>query len=188
MTLPTVVAREPDRYSAAVIVGGGADFWLMNERSNYKGMIDAVRVKWDGEPPTDQVRARFDELYLQHAPLDSYHTAAVLKGKKVLLIQGTKDLAVPSPLGDLLWERMGKPERWLEEGLGHELLFMALPQKFGKMMEWLGDVKYGAERRERGIQRTPESPAYRISLMSAPTTSRRGKHRRLWPCNWRREL
>ena len=55
----------------------------------------------------------------------------------MLLIQGTSDLAVPSPLGDLLWERMGKPERWLMEEAGHEVLFMMLPQKFGKMMEWL---------------------------------------------------
>jgi predicted esterase len=136
MTLPTVLAREPDRYSAAIMVGGGADFWLMNQRSNYRGLIDAIREKWDGDV-TDQDRARLDELYLKNAPLDSYHTAAALKGKRVLMIQGTADLAVPSPLGDLLWERLGKPERWLVEDAGHELLFMTLPQKFEKMMDWL---------------------------------------------------
>ena len=77
------------------------------------------------------------QLYLKNAPLDSYHTAAALKGKPVLLIQGTTDLAVPSPLGDLLWERLGKPERWLQDGQGHEVLFMLLPQEFDKMMDWL---------------------------------------------------
>lgn len=136
ITLPTVVAREPDRYSAFVLVGGGCDFWLMNEKSNYRGMIDAVHEKWDNEP-TDADRARLDQLYLNNAPLDSYHTAQVLKGKKILMIQGSADLAVPSPLGDLLWERLGKPERWLVDGAGHEVLFMMLPQKFEKMMEWL---------------------------------------------------
>jgi fermentation-respiration switch protein FrsA (DUF1100 family) len=136
MTLPTVVAREEGRYSASILIGGGADFWLMNEKSNYRGLIDAVHEKWDSEP-SEADRARLDELYLKNAPLDSYHTAQVLKGKKVLLIQGTADLAVPSPLGDLLWERLGKPERWVVDGAGHEVLFMTLPQKFEKMMEWL---------------------------------------------------
>jgi hypothetical protein len=137
MTLPTVVARDLDRYSAFILVGGGCDFWLMNQRSNYRGMIDAIHEKWDGAQPSGADRARLDELYLKNAPLDSYHTAAVLKGKRVLMIQGTADLAVPSPLGDLLWERLGKPERWMVDGAGHEVLFMTLPQKFEKMMEWL---------------------------------------------------
>jgi predicted esterase len=137
MTLPVVVAREPDRYAASILVGGGADFWLMNQRSNYKNLIDAVHERWDGVPPTIQDRAKLDQLYLKNAPLDSYHTAAALKGKPVLLIQGTTDLAVPSPLGDLLWERLGKPERWLQDGQGHEVLFMLLPQQFDKMMDWL---------------------------------------------------
>jgi predicted esterase len=137
MTLPTVVAREPDRYSASIMVGGGCDYWLMNQKSNYRGLVDAIHEKWDGGEPTAADRARLDELYLKNAPLDSYHTAQVLKGKKVLLIQGTADLAVPSPLGDLLWERLGKPDRWLVDGAGHEVLFMMLPQKFEKMMEWL---------------------------------------------------
>jgi predicted esterase len=137
MTLPTVVAREPDRYSAAIMVGGGADFWLMNQRSNYRTLVDAVHEKWDGAEPTKQDLARLDTLYLKNSPLDSYHTAAALKGKPMLLIQGTTDLAVPSPLGDVLWERLGKPERWLQEGQGHEVLFMLLPQQFDKMMDWL---------------------------------------------------
>src|SRR5204863_2353352 len=69
MTLPTVVAREPDRYAASILVGGGADFWLMNQRSNYKNMIDAVHEKWDGSPPSNQDRAKLDQLYLKNAPL-----------------------------------------------------------------------------------------------------------------------
>jgi predicted esterase len=136
MSLPTVVAREPARYAAAILVGGGADYWLMNERSNYRAMVDAIHEKWD-QPPTPETLARLDQLYLRSSPLDSYHTAAALKGKPVLMIQGASDLAVPSPLGDLLWERLGKPERWVEDGTGHELLFMTLPAKFGKMMEWI---------------------------------------------------
>jgi predicted esterase len=137
MTLPTVVAREEGRYAAGIMVGGGCDFWLMNQRSSYRQMIDAIHEKWDGPSPTDQDRAQLDALYLENAPLDSYHTAAALKGKPVLMIHATADLAVPAPLGDLLWERLGKPERWLQDGQGHETLFMFLPPQFDKMMDWL---------------------------------------------------
>ncbi|HYE62563.1 MAG TPA: alpha/beta hydrolase [Phycisphaerales bacterium] len=137
MTLPTIIAREPERYAAAVLVGGGADFWLMNQRSNYRELIKAVKETW-AEKPSPETLAALDEAYLKNAPLDSYHTAAVLKGKPVLMIQGTADRAVPAPLGDLLWERLGRPERWLDEGASHESLFMNLPRDhFPRMMEWL---------------------------------------------------
>jgi predicted esterase len=139
MTLPTIIAREPERYAAMIMVGGGADFWLMNQRSNYRDLIRAVKETWKGgEKPEADVLARLDEAYLKQAPLDSYHTAAALRGKRVLMIQGTADKAVPAPLGDVLWERLGKPERWLVEGATHESLFMNLPRdEFPRMMEWL---------------------------------------------------
>jgi hypothetical protein len=138
MTLPTIIARDPHRYSAAILVGGGADFWLMNQQSNYRDLINAVSETWADGKPDKKTLAELDEHYLRNAPLDSYHTAAVLKGKRVLMIQGTADMAVPSPLGDVLWERLGKPERWLEEDASHELLFMNLQRDyFPRMMEWL---------------------------------------------------
>lgn len=140
MTLPTIIAREPSRYAAAIMIGGGADFWVMNQRSNYRELIKAVKETW-ADKPTPETLAALDEAYLKNAPLDSYHTAAALKGKPVLIIQGTADKAVPAPLGDLLWERLGKPERWLAEGATHESLFMNLPRDhFPRMMEWLNGM------------------------------------------------
>jgi len=137
MTLPTIIARDPERYDAAILVGGGADFWLMNQRSNYRDFIRAVKETWKDRPSPD-VLSKLDEAYLKQAPLDSYHTAAALKGKHVLMIQGTADKAVPAPLGDLLWERLGQPQRWLVEGATHESLFMNLQRDdFPRMMEWL---------------------------------------------------
>lgn len=136
MTLPTIIAREPERYRAAVMVGGGADFWLINQRSNYRTLIRAIEERWKREPTPEEL-ARLDELYLRNSPLDAYHTASALKSMKVLMIQGSADLAVPAPLGDLLWERLGRPDRWVEEA-GHEALFMSLPaESFPRMMEWL---------------------------------------------------
>lgn len=136
MTLPSVVAREPGAYAAAVIIAGGCDFFSINEESNYKLLIQAIDFAWSPGQPTDEQRKKLDELYLERAKLDSYHTALALKGKPMLMIHGDHDGAVPARLGDLLWERLGKPERWVETA-GHEEVFMKLPGQVDRIMDWL---------------------------------------------------
>ncbi len=148
MTLPSVVALEPEKYAAAVMVGGGCCFWQMNETSNYRSMIDAVRVRWPEGTRTDASVAELRRLVLEKSTLDSFHTAAALRGSgaSVLVVQGILDEAVPSPLGDVLWERLGRPRRLLLEA-GHEPLFMQVPQHFGKMVEVIEEgVARAAER------------------------------------------
>src|SRR5204863_60272 len=39
MILPTIVAREPNRYAAAILIAGGADFFQISDLSNYKYLI-----------------------------------------------------------------------------------------------------------------------------------------------------
>ena len=130
-----MVAREPQEYAAAVMVGGGCHWWLLNEKSNYRTMIDAIDVKWASAPSeADLAAAR--AAYLDASLLDPYNTAQALRGKPTIVIQGASDLAVPSPLGDCLWERAGKPERWMVEG-GHEVLFMQLSGYYERIGEWL---------------------------------------------------
>lgn len=136
ITLPTVVARERDRYSAAVLVGGGAAFWLLNERSNYARWIGAFETVWTPREPTRDDLGRVAEAYLASAPLDAYHTAAALRGKPTLFIYGTSDRAVPTPLSEVLWSRLGEPERWVRDA-GHELLFMQLTAILEDVMVWL---------------------------------------------------
>jgi len=137
MTLPTVVAREADKYSAAVMVAGGADLWLISTRSNYgELLVHALDVTWAGGKPDESTQRALDEEYLKSAPLDPYHTARGLRGKSVLMIHGSADLAVPSELGDVLWERLEKPER-ISMAVGHELLFMNLPTMLPRMCEFL---------------------------------------------------
>lgn len=135
MTLPTVVALDPGRYRGAVLIGGGCHFWLMQLTSNYADWIDAVDVKWTREPTDEELRA-FEDAYLKFAKLDSFHTAHALHGMPMLVEQGSADLAVPSPLGDVLWERLEKPRRDLFV-VGHELLFMQLPGQFPRILDWL---------------------------------------------------
>lgn len=135
ITLPTVVARTPGMYAAAVAVGGGCHWWLLNEKSNYRTMIDAINVTWT-TPPADADLHAAREAYLDASVLDPFNTSQVLRGMPVVMIQGASDLAVPSPLGDCLWERAGKPERWMVEG-GHEVLFMQLSGYYERIGAWV---------------------------------------------------
>lgn len=135
LTLPTVVALEPAQYRAAIIIAGGCDFWLINQRSNYSRGVGAIVVKWR-RPPTDEEVRRFDRAYLAQGPLDSFNTAGALRRMPVLMHYGSVDLAVQSTLADLLWERLGRPDRTVVQ-LGHEWLFASLGGRFTEMTDWL---------------------------------------------------
>lgn len=142
MTLPTVVAREPDAYDGAIMVGGGCDFWLMTQTSNYNQWIGAVSASWRGAEgtPTDDQKRALDEAYLRASRLDSYHTAQALANKPVLVMLGDMDQAVPAPLGELLatrLERAGANVTVQREPMGHEALFMTLPKRFDAIHAWL---------------------------------------------------
>jgi hypothetical protein len=119
------------------MVAGGADLWLISTRSNYGEMlVHALDVTWAGGKPDEALQRSLDAEYLKSAPLDPFHTARALKGKPVLMIHGSADLAVPAALGDVLWERLGQPER-ISMAVGHELLFMNLPTMLPKLCEFL---------------------------------------------------
>ncbi len=138
MILATVIAHNPSSYAGAVFMGAGCNFARIGLESNYVDMIDAIRILVDDSIDASALD-RWFEAYLEAAPLDSYHTAAILKAMKLpmLMIQGGKDKAVPVATGDKLWEQLGKPERWVGP-VGHEALFMAyLPMKSLKLMDWL---------------------------------------------------
>lgn len=137
MAMPTILALEPERYGACVLIAGGADFWAIAALSNYADWIDAVRVEWTGGPPPRSAIDRFAEAYRAAAPLDNVNTAPAVRSIPTLMIHGTRDRAVPSDLGDLLWERLGRPERW-SAPMGHEMLFFVyLPRRSADLIAWL---------------------------------------------------
>jgi predicted esterase len=137
MTLPTVAAREPEKYAAAVLIAGGCDFFAIARETTYVYLVDSVRFRWTPAEPSEAQIAAIDAAYLARAPLDSYHTAAALRGKPMLMIHGDHDMAVPARLGDVLWERLGRPERWVQTA-GHEEVFFKLPAQMDRIMEWIG--------------------------------------------------
>mgnify|MGYP005725101679 CR=1 FL=1 len=52
------------------------------------------------------------------------------------MVHGSTDTAVPADTGELLWERLGKGERWVMP-VGHELVFAALPVRMVAILDWL---------------------------------------------------
>jgi hypothetical protein len=136
MILSTVVASDLGAYQAAVFVGAGCDFAQVAIKSNYTDWIDSVRIGWSGEPGEAESE-RFIDAYRSAASLDSYTTAPLLAGLPMLMIHGEADQAVPAAMGELLWERLGEPERWAAP-LGHETLFLVyLPSRGPALLDWL---------------------------------------------------
>src|SRR6185369_16186080 len=131
-------ALEPDKYIAAVIIAGGADFYTISDLSNYKYLINAVDFTYRPAPPTDAQHADLVKHYLDITPLDSYHTAAAIRAKPILMIHGDHDGAVPAATGELLWEQLGKPQRWVETA-GHEEVFIKLAGQMDQIMQWIAD-------------------------------------------------
>ncbi|MEQ8769591.1 MAG: alpha/beta hydrolase [Phycisphaerales bacterium] len=140
IALPTVFAYDPDAYDASVLIAGGVNFLGINLASNYASFIDAVHAQWgdldDPRDPTQDEQRALAMAYLEHAALDGHHLAEALTSKPTLIIHGSSDRAVPAVFGDQLWERAGKPERWVFP-VGHELVFLALPTQAGRMHRWL---------------------------------------------------
>ncbi len=147
MMLPTVYAYAPDRYRAAVLIAGGADFLTIAIESNYKDWIDAI--VFDFKPDTDEPRfgvdmgeptkeqlATLSQVYIQHSKLDAYHTATEMTGIPVLMLHASFDKAVPASTGELLYRQLGQPERWTYP-LSHELIFAGLPTQVARIDKWL---------------------------------------------------
>lgn len=136
MILPTVLARDPDAYAGAVYIGAGCDLAAITIESNYTDWINAVKIWWDAEPSAE-AREAFTGAYRERAGLDSYSTAPAAAGIPTLMIHGELDQAVPAAYGDLLWRRLGEPERW-SVAATHETLFLAyLPGKFDEVAAWM---------------------------------------------------
>lgn len=147
MSLPTVVARMPGAFSAAVMIAGGADFATIAATSNYVDWVDSVRITWPGGMATAAQREALGRAYLERSKLDSFHTASALEGVPTLVLHATRDKAVPAAQGDLLWTRLGKPERW-EYVMGHEMIFISLPFRLASILDWL-DANVASKKGER---------------------------------------
>jgi alpha-beta hydrolase superfamily lysophospholipase len=131
---PTAAARvDPD---AMVLVGGGSDglrtlVWAAEEVFDGPGLF----VDGEGRGVTRAMAEAAVGAYLEGFPFDSYNVAPALAGTPTLLLHGASDGIVDSRFGDLLWERLGRPERWVGN-YGHSLLFYLLPDSAAEIAAW----------------------------------------------------
>ncbi len=140
LVLPGTVAWNSRRFRAAVLIAGGANLLrilghiqITDERDRSHRPISLHPVG-----PVDAAQVgRLYELYLAQSKLDPYAAADSLRNRPVLMLQSRQDAFIPAELGDLLYERLGRPERWSYPFFGHLLLFWWLPHEANAIADWI---------------------------------------------------
>lgn len=142
LATPTVVALMPSRFDAAVLVGAGANLFDIAQNS---ALTDGgIKLKWKRSPSRAE-RRRLTEMYLEDSRLDPYWCAEYLQDKPVLMLHALLDEIVPADDGELLYSRLGRPER-VKFLLGHELLFFHLPSQATMMADWVDQAVLNSPR------------------------------------------
>ena len=138
LAAPAVAARLRGQLDAAVLVAGGAGLLSIVEQSAYADWVDGLQIEWRGfgAGPDGIDRFLLEQRYLRLSALDPYNRAGALADVPTLLIHAAGDRAVPAQRGRLLWERLGRPERWTDP-VGHGLLFLTLHAKTGRVLRWI---------------------------------------------------
>lgn len=132
--LPAVAARMPKRFAAAVIVAGGADLLKISQTSRKAN--PGIELRWTPPAREENLFAKLDAAYLSNAKLDPYSAAATLGDMPVLMFHASFDQVVTAKAGNLLWNRLGKPERRVfPVGHGH-MLRVAMRMQAGQIAKW----------------------------------------------------
>lgn len=139
LATPAICARlaattqAPD---AAILVGGGADLLALTRGSSLKQKSQPVTSK--GARLSDDLFTKLDAAYLRHTRLDPYTTAPLLAHTPVLQVHARADTVVPAATGELLYERLGRPDRYDFIADHYKLFyFMAGEPGYGKLIRWL---------------------------------------------------
>ena len=140
-----VVARMPERFDAAVLVGGGANLLEISQKSDLTD--GGIHLAWPDDQPRGPWREQLFREYLRFSKLDPYHTAAYLRDKPTLLMQANLDMTVPAHNGWLLWDRLGRPDRYEHVG-EHRTLFLTLGGQSNRIADWLAEQMARRPRRE----------------------------------------
>ncbi|HVZ94595.1 MAG TPA: hypothetical protein VG797_08795 [Phycisphaerales bacterium] len=127
ISLPAVAARVERPINATVFFGGGANL----ARILYRGLVN-VRAVQEHRGYWDDVA----RLYAGFAPLDAENSAPLLGNIPKLVVRPLFDSIVPGSTGWLLWERLGRPERW-DIPVGHEGLFFLSGTLAGRIVSWV---------------------------------------------------
>jgi predicted esterase len=139
---PTIAAAFGDRVQAVVLIGGGADILRISQTNGVTnaglafGALDPVEGGYQSRQLTSRELDQLSKQYLKMSALDPYHTAPALCAVPTLMLHAALDKIVPARCGKVLYERLGKPERWTF-WVGHSLLFWRLPAYAGSIAAWV---------------------------------------------------
>jgi fermentation-respiration switch protein FrsA (DUF1100 family) len=134
LAAPAVATRLSERVDAVVLVGGGANLLDISQRSTFTN--GGIELRWRNDRKPPEAVERLNKQYLETARLDPYALAPGLEGTPVLMLHAIFDDIVPAASGELLYERLGRPER-VSYLLGHKGLFWWLPSQAGWVADWV---------------------------------------------------
>ena len=136
---PGLAATLPQPPDATVLVTGGASVLRVLQGTSL--------ATWHGEARKtkrfldDNIDA-IDAAFLAASPRDPHNTAPLLDRKRTLIIHARNDGFVPHETGDTLWERAGRPERWIFPG-GHAGFYLTFNWHADDIAEWIDQATRG---------------------------------------------
>ena len=133
LNTPALYTELQGEVDAVVLVAGGANLLEITQ--------DGVFTNWkftdnNGKRFSKDSLEAMNELYLATPSRDPYFLAQELPHDATLIIHAKWDEVVPAENGDLLWERAGKPERWIYPS-GHLGLFMTFGSHAPAIADWI---------------------------------------------------
>jgi hypothetical protein len=133
LNTPAVYHELQDEVDAVVLIAGGANMFDIVQ--------DGAFTNWkftnsDGNTFSRDELDAINNEYLTTPSRDPYFLAPRLPHKETLILHAKWDAVVPAKNGDLLWERAGKPERWVYPS-GHLGLFMTFEWHADDVVRWL---------------------------------------------------
>ena len=130
--VPVVAARLGRRIDATVLVGGGAN--LLEISLTGEGLESGIELISPAGDLGPEAFQWLSDLYLAESHLDPFHTSRFLGRSPVLLLQARFDEVVPSWTGELLFQRLGRPDRLRTFGDHDDILGRAASDAV-----WIGD-------------------------------------------------
>lgn len=130
----TIAARLGGRVAAVVLAGSGSNVAHIVQTSDLTN--GGVNIARGGQRVRGSLAGLVSGRYLVKSRLDPYHTAAQLRRVPTLLIHASADDIVPADTGEELYERLGRPERWVVTG-GHRTLFLRLGTLAEQIAAWV---------------------------------------------------
>ena len=134
LNTPAVYHEIKNNVDAVVLIAGGANMFDIVQ----KGAFTKWKFTHDFVIPfTEDELHEIERNYLNTPSRDPYYLAPELP-RNTLLVHAKWDEVVPAENGDLLWQRAGKPERWIYPS-GHLGLFATFGWHANDIVEWIND-------------------------------------------------